>query len=188
MVLKNPTPNVPTNNKNNLVFKQIQTAEYDLHKIQRNVQSLSSEITKTFNKSIVTTATQPQIKTYTLATTATRAVLLFPKLTNDSTKSYDENTALYTAPETSTFALNISGTFNVTAGTPTRLYIYVRSDVQGIIATAILPVINNEAYMNLNYIVNLSNNEHVSYLISSDVNGTTVALSADARSNFYVVR
>ena len=181
--VKNSTPEVPTNNKNELVFKQIQTTDYELQKIQKNVQSLSSNVTQAINNSAIVIATQPNPKSYNLTVT-NQVTIIVPKAKGDLTKSYNEVKSVFTAPNAGVFQCTFNGTFSITAGVPNALFVYLKSDVQGELSKAQVAVTNNAAYFNLCFVVNLANNEHVSFTVSSTVNPTTVTLTKDSRVSF----
>jgi hypothetical protein len=184
MVLKNSTPEVPTNNKNNLVFKQIQTTDYSLQKIQKNVQALSSDITTALNRMNAVIATQPKSQSYLLTIATTPLTINFPKTVTNSTKSYDEVTSVFTAANEGVYTCTLNGSFNVVAGSPTVIYIYFNSDVQGTLSKSQSPVINNVAYFNLTFVIRLTNNEHLNFLVSSNVTTTNLMLSADSRISY----
>jgi hypothetical protein len=183
MVVKNPTPEVPTNNKNNLVFKQIQTVDYELQKIQKNVQALSSDVTQAVNNSVTIIASQPNPKSYTL-TILNPITLFFPKAKGDLTKSYNEVDSVFTAPNAGVFQCTLNGSFNITVGAPNALFVYLKSNIRGVLSKSQAPVISNIAYFNLCFVVNLDNNERLSFTASSAVNPTTAKLSNDSRVSF----
>lgn len=184
MVLKNTTPEVPTNNKNNLVFKQIQTTNYDLQKIQKNVQALSSSVTTALNRTNTVVASQPKSQTYALSPGNTQLTIKFTKTITNSTKSYDEVSGIFTAANAGVYTCTFNGTFTVNSGSPTAVFILFQSDVQGTLSQAQSPVIGGSAYFNLVFVVQLANNEHLSFLVASNVATTTLTLSTDARISY----
>lgn len=184
MVLKNPTPQIATNNLNNLPFKQIQTEDYELHRIQQNVQSVMSNVTQALNKQVITVVTQPNPASYNLTTTS--QVLIFPNVTTDSTQSYMAITGAYTAPQAGVFEFNISTTLTIVGGATTAL-ISLISSVQSTIVTAAIPAVVGVAYANLSWFVTVANNENINFAVSVPSGTSTATMSADSRAAFTLV-
>lgn len=185
MVLKNPTPTVQTNNKNPLVFKQIQTGDYELHKIQQNISEVVANVTQQLNNKVYSLASQAQTQNYAL--TITPVVLIFQTGTVDTTQSYSTQTGNYKAPQEGVYECNISAIFTIDTGTPAYLIVTLFSNIQSVLCVAYIPVVSAAASANLTFVVQLQNNENVSFMIASDTGTASVTMSQNSRTAFLLV-
>lgn len=178
MVLKNPSPILPVNNRNRLTFKQIQTEDYDLAKTQKNILDLSLNVVEALNFSLVAIGSQPHPKSYSISTTVPFP-LEFPNTVSDTTKSFLQETdnqgrkvSRFRAPAADNYQASLNIQWIAVVGV-TIMSVFLNSNLNGILAT-VNATVNANATVSLNMTsgVFLDTNEYLYYTVLGNIAGT----------------